>query len=60
MWTGQGFGRFTGKGGGVRWRGAIYYTTASEKVARLNGTVGVFEFEVDENNQTTAKVWEWK
>jgi hypothetical protein len=26
----------------------------------LNNIVAVFEYEVDESGNTTAKVWEWK
>ncbi len=59
-WTGQGVGRLTGRGSAARWRGAIYYWTSSQKLARLNGVAGVFEYEVDENGNTEAKVWEWK
>jgi hypothetical protein len=58
-WRGQGVGRFTGSGG-VRWRGAIYYETASERFARLNGVAGVFEYETGEDGKTTAKIYEWK
>jgi len=59
-WTGQGVGRFTGRGTAVSWRGALYFQTDSDDLARLNGVAGVFEFEVDENGQTHAKTWEWK
>ena len=59
-WSGQGVGRFTGKGRAVSWRGAIYYQTASQKLARLNGVAVIFEYEVDENDNTHAKLWEWK
>ena len=59
-WTGQGVGRFMGRGEAVSFRGALYYQTASSKLARLNSIVVVFEFEVDENGNTHAKLWEWK
>ena len=59
-YSAQGVGRFTGKGGGVSWRGAIYYQTASQKLARLNGIAVIFEYEVDENDNTHVKFWEWK
>jgi hypothetical protein len=59
-WRGQGVGRFTGRGTAVNWRGAIYYQTTSPKLARLNGVAAVFEFDVDENDNTRAKLWEWK
>ncbi len=59
-WTGNGVGKLTGRGSAVSWRGAIYYQSASPKFARLNGVAGVFEYEVDENGNTQAKIWEWK
>lgn len=59
-WTGNGVGRFTGQGEAVSFRGALYYQTSSAKLARLNSVAVVFEFEVDENGNTHAKLWEWK
>jgi hypothetical protein len=59
-WRGQGVGRFTGRGTAVSWRGAIYYQSGSNKLARLNGVVGVFEFDVDQDGKTHGKTWEWK
>ncbi len=58
-WKGGGVGKFAG-GGAVRYRGAIYYSTTSQKLARLNGTATVFEFDVDAEGNTQAKLWEWK
>jgi len=58
-WKGQGVGKFVG-GGAVSYRGALYYSTASPKLARLNTIAGVFEFEVDANGNTQTKMWEWK
>ncbi len=58
-WKGQGLGKFLG-GGAVSYRGALYYSTSSPKLARLNTIAGVFEFEVDANGNTRTKVWEWK
>jgi hypothetical protein len=59
-WTGQGVGKPTGKGPAASWRGAVYYATESQKLARLNGMAVVYEYEVDENGKTHAKIWEWK
>jgi hypothetical protein len=59
-WRGQGVGRFTGHGTAVSWRGAIYFQTTSERMARLNGIAGVFEFETDESGKTEVKTYEWK
>ena len=42
------------------WRGAIYYETSSERLARLNGIACVFEYEVDGSGKTESKLWEWK
>lgn len=41
-------------------RGIMYFQTASQKLARLNATPGVFEYEVDADGNTQTKVWEWK
>jgi hypothetical protein len=56
---GQGVGRFTG-GGAVSYRGAVYYSTASAKLTRLNTIACVFEFDVDADGNTHTKMWEWK
>ncbi len=58
-WKGGGVGKFVG-GGAVSFRGAIYYTTASQKLARLNGGATVFEFDADSEGNTHSKLWEWK
>ena len=58
-WKGSGVGHF-GTGGAVSYRGILYYRTASQKLARLNGVGGVFEYDVDAEGKTLSKVWEWK
>ena len=58
-WKGQGVGKLLA-GGSVSYRGAVYFSTASPTLARLNTVAGVFEFEVDADGNTTSKVWEWK
>lgn len=57
-WTAYGIGKMKGKAG--MWRGSSFFNTSSEKMARLNNTVGVFEFDIDEEGNTQLKVWEWK
>ena len=57
---GQGVGVMTGRGMGATYRGAIYYQSPSPKLARLHKVAGVFEYDVDENGNTHAKIWEWK
>lgn len=58
-WTGVGAGR-SSAGGAVSYRGAICYTTASPKFARLNSVAGAFYFEIDAAGNTQSKIWEWK
>jgi hypothetical protein len=58
-WRGQGVGRFQA-GGAVSYRGALYYSTAAPKLARLNTVASVFEYEVDAAGNTHTKLWEWK
>ncbi len=58
-WRGAGVGRLLA-GGAVSYRGAIYYSTASQKLARLNAVASVFEFDVDPEGNTHSKSWEWK
>ena len=58
-WTGTGVGKF-GPGGSVSYRGMLFFRTTSQKLAKLNGTCGAFEYEVDASGNTVSKVWEWK
>ena len=58
-WLGGGVGKFTGPGA-VKWRGAIYYQTASPKLASLNDVAAIYEFDVDANGNIQHSVWEWK
>ena len=58
-WKGSGLGKFK-EGGAVSYRGIVYYTTTSQKLARLNTTATVFEYEVDGKGDTSTKFWEWK
>jgi hypothetical protein len=59
-WTGQGIGKFTGQGK-ISFRGSLFFRTTSRgKLSSLNNLVGVFEYEVDEQGNSSAKLWEWK
>ena len=58
--TGSGACRAAGSDGSVRYRGAVHFHTASLKLAKLNGTVGVHEYDVDAEGNTVGKIWEWK
>ncbi len=59
-WHGFGIGTPTGKGMAAKWRGAIHYSTQSQKYARLNATAVVFEWDVDADGKCTGTTWEWK
>jgi hypothetical protein len=56
----SGIGWSTGKGRKTSRRGVFFYQTLSQKFARLNKVVGVWEFESEENGDWHVKVWEWK
>ncbi len=58
--TGNGSAKSVGPDGSIQYRGAIHFHTASEKFARLNGAVGVYEYDVGADGNTTIKLWEWK
>jgi len=56
---GTGVGRFV-RPGAVSWRGALFYETASEELARLNGIAVAFEYETDESGKSEGRLHEWK
>ena len=58
-WKGQGVGQLQ-PGGAVSYRGALYFSTASAKLASLNKIAVVFEFNVDAAGNTQTKGWAWK
>jgi hypothetical protein len=58
-WTGTGVGHF-GPGGSVSYRGMLFFSTTSKKLARLNNACAAFEYEVDAKGGTVSKIWEWK
>lgn len=58
-WVGQGIGTFR-KDGGVNFRGAVYYTTATAKWLRLNSVASVYEHNVDGKGKAKSDLWEWK
>jgi len=59
VWKGQGSGKLN-PGGGASYRGALHFVSATGKLAKLAGMVGVFEHSSDANDNVTSKVWEWK
>ena len=58
-WIGQGTGKLK-PDGGASYRGALHFRNATGKLEKLAGTVAVFEYETDANDNTSAKSWEWK
>lgn len=58
-WIGQGVGMMK-KDGGVSYRGAVYYQTASPKWLRLCSLATIYEYEVDAQGNTRAQFFEWK
>jgi hypothetical protein len=58
-YRGAGVGTFA-RGGVMSWRGALFYETASTKLARLNGIAVVFEYEIDDSGKSEGHFHEWK
>jgi len=59
-YSSSGIGTFTGQGK-IGFHGQLFYRTLSTgKLAFLNNLVGVYETQVDENQNFHMKVWEWK
>jgi hypothetical protein len=56
----SGIGWSTGKGWKASRRGVFFHATQSQKLARLNRVVGMYEFESSEEGDWMAKIWEWK
>ena len=48
-----------GPGSPTRYRGAFNFHTQSEKFSRLNGIAAVFEYDVEADGSSKAKIWEW-
>ncbi len=57
-WRGTGVGTMQ-EGGGVAYRGALYYSTNAAPWARLNGIAAVYEYDVDAEGKTRGVLWEW-
>ena len=49
----------SGPGSPTRYRGAFHFHTNSDAFARLNGIAAVFEYDVDADGSSNAKIWEW-
>jgi hypothetical protein len=44
----------------MRGRGAIYFQTTSERLARLKGIAVIFDYNTDESGKAEAKTYKWK
>ncbi len=58
-WKGQGVGELKASGE-VSYVGSLFYETQAEGLLGLNKLVGVFEYEVDAEGNTSTKTYEWK
>jgi len=58
-WRGSGVGKLNANGG-LSFRGAIYLYSATPKWQRLNTVAGLFEYEVDANDNYKGTLIEWK
>ena len=56
---GAGVGRFVGQGA-LSWRGSLFYESASDEFAALNGIAVLFEYEVDASGKSEGRLYEWK
>lgn len=57
-WKGSGIGVLQADGS-VKFRGAIYYESASTKWTRLNRVAIAYEHDVAADGSTHSKLWEW-
>ena len=53
-------GKPKGLGMAISWRGAKAFQTSSQKLAKLNSMMIIFEAETDENGVEWHNHWEWK
>jgi hypothetical protein len=58
VWSAQGVGKPLGPVA-ASWRYSIFFQTASEKLGRLNGVLGVGNFDIDENGNVVNTACEW-
>jgi hypothetical protein len=58
-WKGYGIGRYNNRSRADM--GSVIFSSKSDgKLSFINNTIGVFEYEADENGNTVGKIWEWK
>ena len=54
-----GTGSFTADGGAI-FRGTVYFQATAPSLSSLNGTCGMYEWDVDAEGNATWNIWEWK
>lgn len=59
-WKGIGIGKPKRQGLAISYRGAKAFQTSSQKLAKLNSMMIIFEADADENGVGWHKHWEWK
>ena len=55
----SGVGAFTAEGGAT-FRGVVYFQASAPSLSSLNGTCGVYHWDVDAEGPATWELWEWK
>ena len=55
----SGVGAFTAEGGAT-FRGVVYFQASAPSLSSLNGTCGVYHWDVDAEGNATFDIWEWK
>ena len=55
----SGVGAFTPEGGAT-FRGVVYFQASAPSLSSLNGTCGVYHWDVDAEGNATWEIWEWK
>ena len=56
-WKGIGVGRF-GDDGSLHYCGSLSFTTTAQKLTKLNGVSGVFQWKLDPQGNTHSQIWE--
>ena len=54
-----GIGTFT-EDGGATFKGMVYFQASAPSLSSLNGTCGVYHWDVDPEGNATWEIWEWK
>jgi len=59
-YTGEGIGRL-GSSASASWRGFLFLSTSSNgKLSSLNNMIGLFEAEINADEDFSVEIWKWK